>query len=161
MFVVPMTQPYASEILQWRYPAPYDFYNLEKEEAILTELLQDDYYAALDQLTSELIGFFAYGNACRITTLQSEVYAADALDIGLGLRPMLTGRGRGLGFVRSAMEFAKESYYPTRFRLTVATFNQRAIRVYESAGFTPLGKIKATTGVEFLVMQTEEVKYSY
>ena len=33
--------------------------------------------------------------------------------------------------------FARETFAPAAFRLDVATFNQRAIRVYERAGFVP------------------------
>jgi ribosomal-protein-alanine N-acetyltransferase len=35
----------------------------------------------------------------------------------------------------AGLEFARERYAPARFRLAVAAFNQRAIRVYERAGF--------------------------
>jgi ribosomal-protein-alanine N-acetyltransferase len=47
----------------------------------------------------------------------------------------LTGSGRGLSFLLAGLEFAREQYAPTQFRLMVAAFNQRAIRVYERAGF--------------------------
>jgi hypothetical protein len=53
----------------------------------------------------------------------------------LGMRPDLTGRGLGEEFVHAGLRFARETYSPPAFRLTVATFNQRAIRVYERAGF--------------------------
>ena len=33
------------------------------------------------------------------------------------------------------MEFARERFAPERFTLAVATFNERAIKVYERAGF--------------------------
>jgi RimJ/RimL family protein N-acetyltransferase len=55
----------------------------------------------------------------------------------LALRPDLTGRRIGLGFVEAGMDFARRTFAPATFRLDVATFNQRAIRVYERAGFTP------------------------
>jgi ribosomal-protein-alanine N-acetyltransferase len=57
------------------------------------------------------------------------------VEIGLGLRPDLTGRGLGLRFVESGLQFARENYTPTTFRLMVAAFNERAIIVYERAGF--------------------------
>jgi [ribosomal protein S18]-alanine N-acetyltransferase len=62
----------------------------------------------------------------------------DDVTIGLGLRPDLTGRGLGLPFVEAGMAFAREQFGPSRFRLSIATFNERAIRVYERAGFVPL-----------------------
>jgi ribosomal-protein-alanine N-acetyltransferase len=55
--------------------------------------------------------------------------------VGLGLRPNLTGQGLGLEYLRAGLEFARERFSPWRFTLSVATFNERAIEVYERAGF--------------------------
>jgi ribosomal-protein-alanine N-acetyltransferase len=60
------------------------------------------------------------------------------IEIGLAMRPDLTGRGLGLSFVEAGLNFARHRYAPTRFTLDVATFNVRAQRVYERAGFRPL-----------------------
>ena len=60
------------------------------------------------------------------------------IEIGLAMRPDLTGRGLGLSFVAAGLDFARDRYAPTRFTLDVATFNVRAQRVYERAAFRPL-----------------------
>ena len=57
------------------------------------------------------------------------------LEIGLGLRPDLTGRGLGASFLAAGLEFARDRFAPQRFVLSVATFNERAIKVYERTGF--------------------------
>lgn len=72
----------------------------------------------------ELVGFLAYK---RINE--------ETVEIGLGLRPDLTGKGIGLAFVRAGVAFAQTRFSVKRVSLRVATFNQRAIRVYERAGF--------------------------
>jgi [ribosomal protein S18]-alanine N-acetyltransferase len=65
---------------------------------------------------------------------------ADAIFYGLGLRPDLTGRGLGAAFVTAGLEFAHERFGRRRVVLDVAEFNERAIRVYERAGFHRTGR---------------------
>ena len=117
----------AREISGWRYDPPYDFYNSTADPADLAELLdpqsrRDDYFSALDG-ENRLVGFFQFDKS------------DEAVDVGLGLRPDLTGRGLGAGFVVAGLAFARERFSPQRFTLSVATFNGRAICVYERAGF--------------------------
>jgi ribosomal-protein-alanine N-acetyltransferase len=122
-----MTQAEAELIASWRYEEPYDFYDATADESDLSELLDperrgDRYFSARGR-RSELIGFF-----------QFESYE-DSVDVGLGLRPELTGKGLGLRFLESGLAFARERFGPNRFTLNVAEFNRRAITVYERAGF--------------------------
>ena len=57
------------------------------------------------------------------------------MDVGLGLRPDLTGKGLGAEFVVSGLAFARGRFSPHHFTLSVATFSGRAIGVYEQVGF--------------------------
>jgi ribosomal-protein-alanine N-acetyltransferase len=63
-----------------------------------------------------------------------------ALEIGLGLRPDLAGRGLGLEFFRAGVEFGRSRFAPARVILAVAGFNERARIVYERAGFRVVGR---------------------
>lgn len=123
----PMSERQARAVAGWHYDPPYDFYDWEADEDDLAELLdpaqrEGRYFAVLSD-RNDLVGFFS---------VQRE---GDAVEVGLGLRPDLTGRGIGLPFLLAGLEFARGRYAPARFRLAVAAFNQRAIRVYERAGF--------------------------
>jgi ribosomal-protein-alanine N-acetyltransferase len=123
----PMSQRQARTIAAWRYTPPYDFYDWAADPDDLAELLdplqrQDRYFAVLAD-PGGLVGFFMVKPA------------GDTIEVGLGLRPDLTGRGFGLSFLLAGLEFARERYAPARIQLAVAAFNQRAIRVYERAGF--------------------------
>jgi RimJ/RimL family protein N-acetyltransferase len=107
----------------YTYEPPYDFYNGSDDP------VQDPerYFAARDERGS-LVGFFYYDER------------GDTVEIGLGLRPDLTGRGLGPGFLRSGIEFARDTFHARRIVLNVAAFNDRAITVYERAGFRRTGE---------------------
>jgi len=125
----------------WRYEEPYNIYNWEAEDDI-SEMLdrRNPHYAVKDE-QDELIGFFAYGSSAQVWN-SSEPYLYNennAITVGLGMRPDLTGKGLGLAFVNAGLDFAREHFKPDYFRLFVLTFNERAIRVYERAGFQRIG----------------------
>jgi [ribosomal protein S18]-alanine N-acetyltransferase len=133
-----MLQAHAEEIAAWRYDPPYSFYDADADPDDLALLLDPDsrrgrYFAAFGERAS-LVGFFEF-----------RTEGADVV-VGLGLRPDMTGRGLGLGFLEAGLAFARERFEPGRFRLSVATFNERAIRVYERAGFTPVRTYDHETG---------------
>ena len=105
-------------VATWRYPAPYDFYDGDVEPVLNPER----FFEARDEL-GELIGFYYFEPKPPV------------LDYGLGLRPDLTGKGRGLEFFLAGLEFGRDRYRPTHIVLHVAAFNERARRVYERGGF--------------------------
>ena len=133
----PIREDDAWKINGWCYPPPYDFYNGSGDRAALTELLSPDSPHFAAELDGALAGFLAAGAAARVPGGEEVgAYAdAEALDIGLGLRPELTGQGYGLPFVRTALAYAGERFGPPTFRLSVVAWNQRAITVYERVGF--------------------------
>jgi ribosomal-protein-alanine N-acetyltransferase len=59
---------------------------------------------------------------------------ADA-EVGLGLRPDLTGHGLGRGFTRDVVDLVAERWDPAVIVLDVLPWNERAMRAYERAGF--------------------------
>ena len=58
-----------------------------------------------------------------------------SVEVGIGLRPELTGQRRGESFLRAQLVYATGLWSPTRFRLFVAAWNDRAIRLYERLAF--------------------------
>lgn len=126
---------WAREIATWQYGPPYEMYSFKPEdfEENLNHLLNPDYgYACAINEQGQLVGYSCFGEDARVT---GGDYEADALDVGLGLRPELTGQGLGTNFLLSSLDFAREQYSPVAFRTTVAEFNQRSQRVCEKAGF--------------------------
>lgn len=126
-FLKPMTESDAARIAGWHYGGIYSFYDMDQDPDDLAELLdpanwENLYRSVLDE-QGELIGFFCF---------QAE---GDTVEVGLGLRPDLTGQGLGRAFLEAGLAYAAAEYRPVAFRLAVATFNERAIRLYEQAGF--------------------------
>jgi ribosomal-protein-alanine N-acetyltransferase len=124
-----LTQADAEAIAGWHYPEPFSFYDWTADPDDLAELLDPtaraEAYAAVEDDAGELVGYFSCKPGARGTIV-----------VGLGLRPDRTGLGLGTAFLRAGLDHARASHRPERFSLAVATFNRRAIKVYERAGFT-------------------------
>ncbi len=125
-----MTEAQAHAVIAWRYEGPYGFYDMERDPDDVREFLDSDTWGktlfGVVDARGELAGFFS----CK--------QSGDTATIGLGLQPDLTGQGLGLAFVEAGLDFARQSFSPQRFLLSVALFNRRAQRVYERAGFQPI-----------------------
>lgn len=129
-----MTKELAREILEWRYAAPYDFYNNDVMEEGLKELV-DGSYSALVDATGHLVGFFCTGPAAQVPAgNEAGAYEEEYLDIGLGMNPELTGKGSGFRFFFRILELIEEKGNGLQLRLTVSAFNERAIHLYENRG---------------------------
>ena len=143
--LTPINRADARAISRWRYDGPYAVYN--GDPASVVSLLEPRYlYHSVHDDHGDLVGYFCFGEDARVAAgKRSGLYdREDALDVGLGMRPDLTGRGLGEEFVCAGLRFAGETYSPPAFRLTVATFNRRAISVYERVGFQPVETFGAT-----------------
>ncbi len=126
--VVPMLQKHAEQIVQWSYGGDYAFYDWPPYPEDVAELLDADirrsegFQSVLDE-GGELVGYFNY------------LFGDGVVEIGLGLRPDLTGSGHGESFLEAGLDYAIGKFDPSCIMLNVAAFNQRAIKVYERAGF--------------------------
>lgn len=152
-FVHPMTLTDVEQIAAWRYEGQYAFYNMENDQEDLDEFTdprnwENTYYAVTDE-AGTLIGFYC---------LQCE---GSTVVVGLGMRPDLTGKGLGLSFLETGLQFASEQFSASAYRLSVAAFNQRAINLYTKAGFQPTRTYRNRTNggeYDFLEM-TREARY--
>jgi ribosomal-protein-alanine N-acetyltransferase len=122
-----MTHSDAQTVATWRYPAEYAFYDADADPQDLAELLDPtewgQRYFVADDDKSELVGFFVFK------------MSDDVAEIGLGLRPDLTGVGLGGSYLEAGLTFAAEHFGAKRYTLAVAEFNRRAVKVYKRAGF--------------------------
>lgn len=146
-----MTEKYAKEITHWKYEAPYDFYNLNS--STIKEFLENEYAYVFDK-NQGLVGFFCIGEAAQVPAGHKfGAYPEGFVDVGLGMKPELTGKGNGSSFFSFILNQIPMNAH-TSFRLTVAKFNQRAIRLYQKSGFVPAVEFKHNS-TEFITMVKE------
>ena len=139
----------ARAVSHWRYEGVYAFYNPDAVLLLMVALCRAplhvfglEAFVVRDE-RNERVGIFNF------------IQRGRSVELGLAMRPDLTGHGLGLTFVEAGMDFARVRYAPDRFTLDVATFNERARRVYERAGFHPAGTFTRRTvngAYEFLAM---------
>jgi RimJ/RimL family protein N-acetyltransferase len=126
------SETYAREVETWRYEPPWDFYDLASDPADAAEMRDPahfgNYRAVLDD-SGRLDAFWFFAPD------------GDLVEIGVGLRPDLTGQGRGEPFLRAQLEYASQ-WNPLTFRLFVAAWNERAIRLYRRLGFRETAREK-------------------
>lgn len=130
------TEGDADAIASWRYPPPYDVYDASADPSMQDEMRDRgrwgrSWFAVDDAQRRELVGFL------ELVASESESVGGTQIEVevGLGLRPDLTGSGLGVSFVDAALEFSRERWFPSGFGLDVFPWNERAIRTYERAGF--------------------------
>jgi len=136
--IVPLTREHAEDISTWRYDAPYDVYDMvgTDPDALLQPAI--GYHAVL--AGDRLIGFRSFGPDGQVPGWD---YDDSALDTGGGLRPDLTGLGLGRAAISAGLAFGRRRFQPPAFRVTVASFNHRALRTVRSLGFEPVGSFAA------------------
>ncbi len=132
----PMALDNAKKIITWKYNDEYSIYSFSDNDEELAELMNGEYFSTFDT-EGKLIGYLCHGQSARVPGgVIKGIYEEEGyVDIGLGLRPDLTGKNIGLAFLNQGVEFLKDMLQTYKFRLVVAEFNKRAIKVYERAGF--------------------------
>ena len=123
---------YGREVATWHYEPPYDFYDLASDP--------DDGAAMHDPTRAAHYRAVLADGDGRLEAFWYFDWANGAVEIGIGLRPDLTGRGQGESFLSAQLAYAAQTWQPTVFRLCVADWNERAIRLYERLGFREVGR---------------------
>ncbi|REK67509.1 MAG: GNAT family N-acetyltransferase [Cohnella sp.] len=126
----PMTEADAEEICSWRYPAPYDRYRWPAWEEMRSQGkefgdpdIRQSQYASVRDKEQALVGYAQFFPMTGVVRL------------GLGLRPDCCGIGWGAELMRALVAEASARYPGAEIDLEVESWNKRAIRAYEKAGF--------------------------
>lgn len=127
----------------WKYPNEYAFYDMDADPEDYRDFVSPEHWKGQHlQVVSgdDLHGF-----------LVVEPVKEGVATIGLGVRPNLTGQGRGTAFVAACLDHIRRALPQVHtVTLTVAAFNGRAIRAYQRNGFVQVGThLQETNGAVF------------
>jgi RimJ/RimL family protein N-acetyltransferase len=114
------------EVLAWHYEPPRDFYDFASDPADAAAMRDPAWAAHRRAVVDESGGLEAFWYFD---------WHGDVVEVGIGLRPDLTGQGLGESFLRAQLAYASAHWQPATFRLFAASWNERAIRLYERLGF--------------------------
>jgi ribosomal-protein-alanine N-acetyltransferase len=143
----------ARAICGWKYPSPYNVYTIDESDAIHqinymvhpTNKFQAIYHG------SRLCGFMSVGKDAHV---MGGDYREESLDIGMGLLPEIAGRGMDSWYVSKVIEHVKGEYDPKTMRVTIAEFNERAIRVWVKNGFQVTQRFRGGRDAQIFVVLT-------
>lgn len=128
-----ITDDEGREVCSWKYDGEYACYNqppyemLKKNGDMFCDpLRRSNYRAHYDG--DVFLGF---------TNLQEN---ENDVFLGIGLRPDLCGKGYGSAVIEDCCRISAELYPEKPISLVVRTWNKRAIRCYEKAGFVIVGE---------------------
>lgn len=123
-----LTQENAVEIANnWKYSGEYAFYDMTADP--------EDYAEFVDEEARKENGYFQAVSAGKLAGYFCVFQQGTEIEIGLGLRPDLCGRGMGSEFTTAILEYMDSHYHCEKYVLHVALFNQRAIKTYRRCGF--------------------------
>jgi len=153
----PAEKKHARVFVNWQYKPPYDVYNCPPEEvgdAVHYNIdPANNVYAMLDQ-NEELVGYCSYGRDAQVP---GGDYSEEALDIGMMIKPELTGQGLGAAFAEEVIRNGVGKYNSKKLRVTIAAFNKRAMRVWEKNGFQQTQFFTRANGEMNFVIMTKEI----
>jgi len=117
MTVAEWNDTYGREVATWHYEPPYDFYDLASDPHDAAEMHDPAHAAHYRAVLGD-------GDGC-LDAFWYFNWPDAAVEVGIGLRPDLTGRGLGESFLRAQLDYATGEWRPATFRLFVAAWNER------------------------------------
>lgn len=124
----PLTEAQKREICAWRYEGEYAVYTLPSYEEMRA---RNSSFTNPDR-AENYHGFSIGGTLIGYVNLTEK---GDGIHLGVGVHPDFCNRGYGRRMIEAAAQIAREKYPGKPLCLEVRTWNERAIRCYQSAGF--------------------------
>jgi [ribosomal protein S18]-alanine N-acetyltransferase len=115
---------------QWRYPGPWAVYDVSGPLDPAA-----GFWSVLDE-DGEVTGYACFGVEARVPGLDER---PGILDVGIGMRPELTGQGRGRAFAEAVLAHGHAVTGIARLRAVVQEWNSRSRRLLTGLGFEETG----------------------
>ena len=150
-----MDEQDAGRIATWHYDPPYDLYNHSPFDVPFLLDADNRYFAVRDD-SGRLAGYCCFGAEARVQGGDYDEAEPAVLDIGVGMHPALVGQGFGNEFVRTILQFARDGFTHSKFRVTIAFFNERSQRTFHKLGFTESQRFtREGDGMDFVQLECE------
>lgn len=127
--LAPLTADQGEAMAAWTYPGPWAVYDVSKPIDPA-----EGFWAVLDG--DEVVGFACFGVEARVPGLLEQ---PGVLDVGVGMRPDLTGQGRGRKFAQAVLDHGREVADARVLRAVVQDWNIRSRRLLATLGFAETG----------------------
>lgn len=127
--ISPINTAAVKEICSWQYPEPYDVYNymsFDKAAKSNSPLLKSEN-------KDNYICFWEDGTLTAYINIYKK---NETVFLGIGLSPDLCGKGLGKAYLKQGIQAAEKRYPDRKIWVQVRSWNLRAIKCYESCGFT-------------------------
>ena len=146
--LLPLTGKDVGTIASWRYPRPYHGYDIDGPQMLRDILNRDNHFMALT-INDGLMGFCIYGPDGRVPGYD---YDESAVDIGIGIRPDLTGKGNGTIYVGAVVTAVVTACAGRPLRVTIASWNRRSTKVWMANRFVASDSFVTTDGRPFDIL---------
>lgn len=117
-----------------RYLAFLEAPPIEQTRKFVLNVIEQGYPQFVAVAAGEVVGW------CDVLPKPRPIYAHSGV-LGIGLLPLMRGKGIGMRLIRQALEAAR-SFGFSRVELTVRENNQVAITLYEKVGFKMEGLMR-------------------
>lgn len=143
--VRPLTPEQGEAMAGWAYPGPWAVYDVtgpvDPAEGFWAVVDEDDSGDGAggeggQDGGGDVVGFACFGVEARVPGLEAR---PGVLDVGVGMRPDLTGKGRGRDFATAVLAHGWEVPGIVRLRAVVQDWNARGRALLARLGFTETG----------------------
>lgn len=148
------TETHAKEICGWKYDGEYSIYNYPEWDKVCTEKWG---IAIEEKRKNEFKAVIDDGN--RLCGYIRLVNKNEHVLVGVGLKPSLCGQGLGKELMEMVKQQCKKAWPGRKIALEVRSFNKRAIKCYERAGFVQVDSYEKDTPIGFGEFARMETKF--